>query len=100
MGGLRRVARVDANQSAIVGALRAAGAWIVDLSGVGKGCPDLLVCGPAQRVWVLLEIKDGDKAPSRRKLTAAQVGFHRDCPAPLFVVTNIDEALAAVGVRL
>jgi Holliday junction resolvase len=34
--------KVDANQSSIVAALRAAGATVTILAGVGAGCPDLL----------------------------------------------------------
>ena len=38
-----RAKRVDTNQKEIIHALRTFGAVIVDLSGVGKGCPYLLV---------------------------------------------------------
>lgn len=93
-----RPRRVDANHSGIVQALTQAGCWVTDLSGVGRGCPDLLVCGPSRK-WVLLEIKDGDKPPSAQKLTAAQIKFHRDCPGLIHVVRNIKEALESVGVR-
>ena len=97
---MRRAARVDANHAEIVGALRSAGCWVLDLSAVGQGCPDLLVHGPTHP-WdlVLIEIKDGAKPPSERKLTPAQVKFHAGCNAPLRVVTSVDEALAAAGVR-
>jgi hypothetical protein len=96
---MRRAAKVDANQGAIVKALRDAGCWVLDLSGVGNGCPDLLVHGPVSP-WSLhlLEIKDGAKVPSARKLTPDQIRFHAGCNAPLSVVKNVDEALAAVGV--
>lgn len=96
----RRAARVDANHSEIVDALREVGCWVLDLSAVGNGCPDLLVHGPLYP-WhlVLLEIKDGGKPPSARKLTPDQIKFHAGCNAPLFVVTNTTEALAAVGIK-
>lgn len=97
---MRRAAKVDANHAEIVAALRSAGCWVMDLSAVGKGCPDLLVHGPTWP-WhlTLLEIKDGSKPPSERKLTPAQVKFHAGCNAPLMVVTSADEALAAMGIR-
>lgn len=97
---MRRAAKVDANHPEIVKALRDAGCWVMDLSAVGKGCPDLLVHGPTWP-WslALLEVKDGSKPPSERQLTPAQVKFHAGCNAPLFVVNSVEEALAAVGVR-
>lgn len=69
----RRAARQDANHAPIVAALRAKGASVLDLSAVGRGCPDLLV-GWRGHNW-LIECKDGAKAPSRRKLTEAQEDF-------------------------
>lgn len=97
---MRRAARTDANHAEIVAALRSAGCWVMDLSAVGNGCPDLLVHGPVFP-WslALLEIKDGSKPPSRRALTPEQIKFHAGCNAPLFVVNNVAEALAAVGVK-
>lgn len=94
---MRRAAKVDANQPEIVKALRDAGCWVLDLSGVGNGCPDLLVHKPTHP-WdlVLLEIKDGAKPPSARKLTPDQIEFHAGCKAPLVVVKNVDEALEAI----
>lgn len=40
---MRRAARTDANQTAIVEALRKCGASVQSLAAVGKGVPDLLV---------------------------------------------------------
>lgn len=94
---MRRAAKVDANHAGIVKALRQAGANVLDLSAVGKGCPDLLVtcvCYPHQ--MVLMEIKDGSKPPSARKLTPDQEKFHATWPVDIYTVTNIDEALAVV----
>jgi len=95
---VRRAARVDANHAEIVAALRAARCWVLDLSAVGNGCPDLLVHGPT-RNWdfVLLEVKDGKKPPSARKLTPAQIEFHAGCRGPVVVVKDVADALRAVG---
>jgi hypothetical protein len=97
---VRRAAKVDANQAEIVKALRDAGCGVLDLSGVGDGCPDLLVhppTFPACRIGVLLEVKDGAKPPSARKLTPAQLKFHAAWKGYVFVVENIEQALQAVG---
>jgi hypothetical protein len=70
---MRRAARTDANQARIVERLRAMGASVTITSHVGNGFPDLLV-GYMGRTY-LFEIKDGDKPPSERKLTAAEAHF-------------------------
>jgi hypothetical protein len=70
----------------------------VDLSAVGGGVPDLLAHPPTfPWVPVFLEVKDGSKPPSARKLTPAQLEFHAEWKGVLYVVTNVDQALAAVG---
>ena len=91
----RRAARVDANHAEVVQALRAIGCRVQDLSGVGDGCPDLLV-GWRHRLC-LLEVKDGDKPPSARKLTPDQDKWHALWSGlPVRVVCSISEAVEAV----
>ena len=90
--------RTDRNHTAVKRALAACGCSVIDLAGVGKGCADLLVgrCGETY----LLEVKDGRKPPSARKLTVAQHLLHlRWRGARIHVVTSPDEALKAVGVN-
>lgn len=93
---MRRYARTDANHAEIMRALLRVGCRVVDLSDVGGGTPDLLVRDLAGNVR-LLEVKDGSKPPSARKLTPAQVAFHAEWPVT--VVESVDAALQAVGVR-
>lgn len=89
---MRRAAKVDANHGEIVAALRAHGCKVVDLSGVGKGLPDVLVWIPAWSRWALLEIK----VPGE-KLNERQQKWHRDFAGCLaFVVTSPAEAIAAI----
>ena len=64
---MRRAARIDRNQPDIIKALRYAGATVQPTHTLGKGCPDLLVGFRGENF--LLEIKDGRKSPSHRKLT-------------------------------
>lgn len=92
---MRKAARIDRNQPEIVRALRGAGAAVETLAAVGKGVPDLLVC--FRRVLYLLEVKDGSRPPSRRKLTDDQVEWHRLWPGPIHVVKNVTEALESIG---
>ncbi len=86
--------RTDANHAEIVKALRQAGCAVCDLSGVGKGCPDLLVSRGFETM--LLEVKDGAKSPSERRLTPAQQEFHAMWRGRIAVVTSITEALAII----
>ena len=94
---MRRAPKIDANQPAIVAALRKVGAQVFSLAGAANGIPDLL-CSH-RGVTVLLEVKDGTLAPSRRQLTDDQVKFHAEWNGgPLFIVNSVSEALAAIGV--
>lgn len=86
--------KVDDNQSKIVEALRSVGATVQILSGVGRGCPDLLV-GIFRRNW-LMEIKDGDKPRSAQALTAEEAIWHSEWKGQVAIVRNVDEALAAI----
>jgi hypothetical protein len=95
---VRLAAQVDANQKAIVDALRSIGATVQSLAAVGKGVPDLLV-GFRGNMF-LLEVKDGRKPPSAQRLTALQVSWHSTWRGPpVSVVRNVTEALRAVGAR-
>lgn len=88
----RRAAKVDANQSAVVDALTRHGAKVLSLAAIGDGVYDLLV--GHRRQLMLMEVKDGDKPPSARQLTALQIEFRREWDGyPLHVVTSVDEAL-------
>lgn len=96
---MRRARRVDANQAAIVAALRKAGASVQVLSGVWSGCPDLLVgmeCRnkdrTVERNW-LMEVKDGSKPPSERRLTKAEHKWHCEWLGQVAVVYDPDDAL-------
>ena len=94
---MRRAARQDANHADVVGALRAIGCSVLDLSRHGNGCPDILVYVPKLHAYVLVEIKDGSKPPSKRKLTPDQEKFHREWRGPVVVVESVDEALRLFG---
>tara|TARA_R110000782_G_scaffold126070_1_gene217675 strand:+ start:291 stop:584 length:294 start_codon:yes stop_codon:yes gene_type:complete len=86
-----RIARVDANQKAIVAALRACGVTVQHLHQVGAGCPDLL-CAVSGHVF-LVEVKDGAKSKSEQKLTPDQVIWHAAWQAEVHVINSIDDAL-------
>lgn len=97
---MRRRAAVDANQAAIVSALRSAGVLVHPLHTAGQGCPDLLCGFRRPNRLALVEVKDGAKRPSERRLTPAQVAFFEEWAGfAVYVVTSVDEALALVSER-
>jgi hypothetical protein len=88
---MRYANRIDANQNKIVDALRKAGA-IVRIISQGDGIPDLLV--GYRGFTILMEVKDGDKVPSARKLTEAEQKFFDDWRGGMLVIVNsVEEAL-------
>lgn len=92
---MRRAAKRDDNEAQIVAALRKAGATVRIITQ-GDGLPDLLV-GYRGRT-ILLEVKDGAKPPSARKLTEDEEAFFRDWQGgDLEVVLSAEQALAAIG---
>jgi hypothetical protein len=91
---MRRAAKVDANQHEIVAALRKIGASVQPLHSVGQGCPDLLVGWRGMNT--VLEIKDGKKPPSARKLTDDQVIWHEEWRGQVAVVETVEQAILAV----
>lgn len=96
----RRAARVDDNQAEIVNALRGDDCSVEDLSGVGHGCPDLLVGlvnAKGERINLAIECKNGDKVPSARRLTPDQCQWHIAWRGQVAVVNSAAEALALVA---
>lgn len=87
--------RIDANQPEIVEALRDAGVSVTITSDVGNGFVDA-VAGFRGRSYCL-EIKDGSKPPSARKLTPDEQKWHDEWKGHKAVVKSVEEAFAAVG---
>ena len=83
--------KVDANQKVIVAAFRQMGATVLHLHMVGKGCPDVVI--GFNRKNYLVEIKDGDKPPSARKLTPDEVEFHNSWRGQVAVVESVAGAV-------
>ena len=90
---MRRAAKVDANQGAIVEALRAIGAYVWPI-----GLPLDLLCGFRGRT-VLLEVKTltGKRAPKPKKHTDLQRDFLAAWNGgPAITVSSTEEAIAAI----
>lgn len=88
---MRRAARVDANQEEVVAALRKIGAVVTPLHAVGNGVSDLLVS--FRQKWLVMEVKDGAKPPSARKLTPDEERWIGEQRAPVYIVTSPLEAV-------
>ena len=85
----RRASRVDANHASVVAAARKLGFLVLDLSGVGRGCPDLLLHHRRRGLWALVEVK----AP-KGKVNALQADF--GALWPVSVVRTVDELLTLI----
>lgn len=91
---MRRAARVDANQEQIVKALRKAGATVLITSQL-KNCFDILV--GYKGINYIMEIKDENQPPSKRRLTEGEQGFKDKWKGgEYYIVINIDEALNTI----
>ena len=88
---MRRDAKIDLNQPAIVDALRKVGVSVVSLASIGQGCPDL-VAAKGDKCW-LIEVK-GPKG----KLTKDQERFILNWAGVVHIVRTVDDALKLVGV--
>lgn len=85
--------KVDRNHAAIVSELRQAGLYVLDLSRVGDGCPDLLVARGGR--MLLAEIKAKGK---RRSLTDPEREFFDGWPIGLAIVAeSAEEVLQEFG---
>ena len=72
---MRRAAKVDDNQAEIVAAVRKLGGYWLHLHTLKNCCDGLML--HSGRCWAI-EIKDGNKVPSKRKLTPGEESFMFD----------------------
>ena len=90
---MRRAARVDANHAEIVKLFRSIGWQVLDVSQL-KNCCDIVVSKAGRTIMV--EIKDGAKPPSARKLTGGELEFKNRWLGEWALVESVDDALALV----
>ena len=86
----RRAAKVDANQPEIVAAFRKLGWYVLIISQL-KNCCDIIVSKRLQ-TWAI-EIKDGSKPPSARKLTPGEEAFRSTWKGEYAIVESIDDVM-------
>ena len=95
---MRRAAKIDANQPAIVAFLRRAGATVAITSTVGSGFPDAVV-GWRGRNY-MIEIKDPAKPPSARKLTDDERRFFETWRGQVTIVETEADCLRLLGLAV
>ena len=89
------IRRTDSNHAEIIKALRKIPKLSVfSTHEVGKGFPDIVI--GYKGINYLIEIKDGKKSPSARKLTDAEIEFHLNWKGQKAVIKNIDELLEII----
>lgn len=87
-----KLGRRDANEREILAAFESMGCPVVQTNH-----PVDLLVGIRGRLWAI-EVKDGNKAPSDRKLTVAEQGFIEKFHGyPVAVVSSVDEAVSLVN---
>lgn len=91
---MRRAARVDVNQQRIVAVFKKASASVAITSSQHNGYPDLTIGYRGYNI--LVEIKDGSKPPSARKLTPKQIEFRNGWKGEYRIITSEAEALALI----
>ena len=86
----RRAAKVDDNQSEIVTLFRKLG-WTVLIISQLKNCADIIVSKNGRTVTV--EIKDGNKSPSQRKLSEGEVKFRDNWQGEYALIICVDDVM-------
>ena len=92
---IRRAAKIDENQPALVELIRAMGVSVAITSAAHDGFTDLVIGFGG--VTVLVEVKDGSKEPARRKLTPQQATFHGSFKGAITVIENEQQAVELVN---
>ncbi len=81
---MRLKARHDSNHTEVCKAFQKLGAAVLDLSHVGGGCPDILIC--IKNALALVEIKS-----EKGKLNPLQAKFHDSWPGHVWVVRDLED---------
>lgn len=86
------IRKTDKNHAELIKWLRQMpGVSVFSTHAVGHGFPDIVV--GYKGINYLIEIKDGAKPPSARKLTADEVKFHESWRGQIAVVNGIDDLM-------
>lgn len=90
---MRRAAKTDTTQRAIVDALRAVGASVQLLHTVGGGCPDAIIGWCGDDIWMEFKTRTHRLRSSQQRWVKEWRG------SIVHVVASADEALEVLGMR-
>lgn len=89
------IKRTDANQKEIVDRLRTlSNVSVYSTHTIGKGFPDIIVGYKGKNY--MIEIKDGKKPASQRKLTADELVFHMKWKGQIATCKTFEEVLEII----
>ena len=92
---MRRIAKVDRNQPEIVEALRKIGASVLHTHTIPNSF-DILV--GYKGVNYIMEIKDGELPPSKKKLTPGELKFKESWKGGnYYVVESVEDAIEIIN---
>lgn len=91
---MRRAAKVDRNQAEIVEFFRGMGCSVAHTHMIGQGFPDIIVGWQGRNF--LIEIKDLNQPPSKRKLTLAEQEWHEAWRGQVCTLTSVTDAIEAL----
>jgi len=94
---MRRAAKIDDNQKKIVEGLRKCGVSVSVTSMMGKGFPDI-IAGHSGTNY-MIELKDGNKTASRRKLTEDEQEWHDKWKGQVAVADSLEDCLIIIGLK-
>lgn len=90
----RRAARADANQPEIVECFRSLGWYVLIISQL-KNCCDIMASKGGQTIAI--EIKDGSKPPSARKLSTGEQKFKDEWLGRWELIESVDDVIKLNG---
>ena len=88
-----RACRVDANHKEVSDAFKKFGCSVLSISTL-KNCGDLVVAKNLKTV--VIEVKDGSKPPSARKLTTGEAEFSGKWKGIYVIVKDLSDVIAVV----
>ena len=86
--------RVDGNHWEIFATLKRLGWTCISTADLGGGFPDIVAARGG--VIKLIEVKDGKKPPSARKLTPCEKDYHQQMAAagcPVVILESVEDAI-------
>lgn len=93
------IKKVDANQKDIMTKLRMIpGISVATTHTIGKGFPDIVIGYKGKNYMV--ELKDGTKRPSQRKLTKDEISFHSNWNGQVDICINFYDVLKLLSIAV